>query len=291
MREGKGDQAENLALFCIRPWRVMGAAVAALVGITIIWGIVVLTTYPNDERFGNDYTLSVTEFLSRNVAMPGSISLPDAIAPAVVSIDGGKVNGGIVASGAIVGANGYVLTTLHSIEGLPEISIQVRTKDGLLGFPAQLVKKAPSHDLVLLKIQSPGSFLYLSLADTSGGLGGTVYAFGDGANGSLVVRQGGIDARPVTLSVGTLQISHLRLTDAVYSWEQNGGPIVNADGAVVGVTIAISDSNGAVRGYAVPADVIASHFRDVLDFKIVGPPQPAETTPTTLAPSGRVKNQ
>ena len=290
MREETGDQAENLVLFCIRPWRVMGAAVAALVGITIIWGVAVLATYPNDERFGNDNTLSVTEFLSRNVAMPFSISLPDAIAPAVVSIDGGKVNGGMVASGSIVGANGYVLTTLHSIEGLPEITIRVRTKGGLQGFPAQVVKKAPSHDLVLLKIQSPASFLYLSLADTSGGLGGTVYAFGDGANGSLVVRQGGIDARPVTLSVGTLQISHLRLTDAVYSWEQNGGPIVNADGAVVGVTIAINDGNGAVHGYAVPADVIASHFRDVLDFKIVGSTPPANVIPSAQTPSGRVGN-
>ena len=73
---------------------------ATLVGITIIWGVSVLATYPNDERFGNDNTLSVTEFLSRNVAMPGSISLPDAIAPAVVSIDGGKVNGGMVLAAA-----------------------------------------------------------------------------------------------------------------------------------------------------------------------------------------------
>ena len=35
MREETGDQAENLVLFCIRPWRVMGAAVAALVSITL----------------------------------------------------------------------------------------------------------------------------------------------------------------------------------------------------------------------------------------------------------------
>ncbi len=286
MREPGADQAENFVVFCTRPWRVLGAAVAALVSITLAWGMVVLATYPDDKRFGNDNTLSITEFLSRNVAMPGSISLTDAIAPTVVSIDGGKVNGGMVASGAIVGANGYVLTTLHSIEGLPEITIRVRTKAGLQGFTAQLVKKAPSHDLVLLKIQSPGSFLYLSLADTSGGLGGTAYAFGAGTHGSLVVRQGAIDARPVTLTIETLQISHLRLTDAVYSWEQNGGPIVNTDGAVVGITIAVTDANGSVRGYAVPADVIASHFRDVLDFKIVAPPPPAAAMPSAPAPSG-----
>ena len=259
---------------------------SALVGITLIWGMVVLSTYRSDERFGTDHTLSVTEFMTRNIALPGSVGLPDVIAPAVVAIDGGKINGGIVASGAIVGANGYVLTTLHSIEGLPEITVHVRTKAGLQSFAAQLVKKAPSHDLVLLKIQSPGSFLYLSLADTSGGLGGSVYAFGQGAQGNLVVRQGSIAAQPVPLAVEGLQISHLRPTDAVYSWEQNGGPVVNGDGAVVGTTIAVRDADGTVRGYVVPADVIISHFRDVLNFKVVTPSAAATAAlpPPAVAP-------
>lgn len=283
MKEPMDGQADNAILFCTRPWRVMGIAVTALVGITLIWGMIILTTYQSDDRFGNDHTLSVTEFMSRNVALPGSISLPDVIAPAVVAIDGGAINGGVVASGAIVGANGYVLTTLHSIAGLSEIAIQVRTKAGLRSFTAQLVKKAPSHDLALLKIQSPGSFLYLSMADTSGGLGGSVYAFGLGNRGELVVRQGGIEARPVPLAVEGLQISHLRPTDAVYSWEQNGGPVVNGDGAVVGLTIAVRDADGTVRGYVVPADVIISHFRDVLEFKMLAPSAAAATPPPQAA--------
>ena len=281
-------QADNAILFCTRPWRVMGIAVTALVGITLIWGIVILSTYQSDDRFGNDHTLSISEFMSRNVALPGSVSLPDAVAPAVVAVDGGKINGGVVASGAIVGANGYVLTTLHSIEGLPEITIQVRTKTGLQSFGAQLVKKAPAHDLALLKIQSPGSFLYLSLADPAAGLGGSVYAFGLGSRGELVVRQGSIDTRPVQLAVEGLAISHLRLTDAVYSWEQNGGPVVNGDGAVAGISLAVRDADGAVRGYVVPADVIISHFRDVLDFKMSTPSPVAAATPPPTATAPRM---
>ncbi len=278
-------RADNAIVFCTRPWRVMGIATTILVGLTLIWGMVILSTYRSDQRFGGDHTLSVTEFMVRNIALPGSVGLPDIIAPAVVSIDGSKINGGIVAAGAIVGANGYVLTTLHSIEGLSEITVHVRTKAGLQSFTAQLVKKAPSHDLVLLKIQSPGSFLYLSLADTSGGVGGPVYAFGQGSQGNLVMRQGVIAAQPVPLMIEGLQISHLRPTDAVYSWEQNGGPVVNGDGAVVGTTIAVRDADGAVRGYVVPADVIISHFRDVLDFKVIQPtasPAAAAAAPRLL---------
>ena len=286
MKEPIGREADNAIMFCTRPWRVMGIAVMALVGLTLIWGMIILTTYRTDDRFGTDQTLSVTEFMSRNIALPGSISLPDAVAPAVVAVDGGKINGGVVASGAIVGANGYVLTTLHSIEGLPEITIHVRTKAGLRSFTAQLVKKAPSHDLALLKIQSPGSFLYLSLADTTGGMGGSVFAFGLGSRGDLVVRQGGISPQPVPLTVEGLQISHLRLTDAVYSWEQNGGPVINSDGAVVGVTIAVRDADGTVRGYVVPADVIISHFRDVLNFKTIAPSPVAAAPPVSVAMAG-----
>ncbi|MEI8393167.1 MAG: TSUP family transporter [Rhodospirillaceae bacterium] len=272
-------EADNAIVFCTRPWRIMGAAVAGLVAITMVWGVVILTTYSNDDRFGNDKTLSVTEFMSRNVALPGSFNLPDVIAPAVVAIDGGKINGGVVASGAIVGANGYVLTTLHSIEGLSEITVHVRTKTGIQNFTAQVVKKAPLHDLVLLKIQSPGSFLYLSLADTVTKPIGTVYAFGQGTQGNLVVRQGGVSNQSVPLAIEALQISHLRSTDAVYTWEQNGGPVVNGDGAIVGVTIAVRDAAGGVRGYVVPADVIMSHFRDVLNFKTVTPSTPASVAP------------
>ena len=272
MKEPVGGQGENTILFCTRPWRVMGAVVAGLVALTFIWGGVILGTYRYDERFDNERDLSVTEFLSRNIALPGSISLPDAIAPAVVAIDGGMVNGGDVASGAIVGANGYVLTTLHAVETLTDIKVRVRTASGIRAFGAQIVKKAPSHDLVMLKIKSPGSFLFLSLADTGAGFGGApVFAFGQGANGNLVVRQGGVSAQPVPLSVEGLTISHLRTTDAVYSWEQSGGPVVNGEGALIGITLAVQDRSGVIRGYVVPADVISAHFRDVVNFKAAAP--------------------
>jgi uncharacterized membrane protein YfcA/S1-C subfamily serine protease len=268
MKESSG-QAENSILFCIRPWRALGAVVVGLMAITFVWGLIVLTTYQDDDRFGNDRTLSVTEFLSRNIALPGTINLPDAIAPVVVAIDGSKVNGDIVSSGVIVGANGYVLTTLHAIEGLTDITVRVRTVSGIQAFSAQIVKKAPGHDLVMLKIKSPGSFLYLSLADTpTGPVGGElVYAFGQGSRGNLVVRQGTLSRQSAPLAVEGLQISHLHLTDAVYSWEQNGGPVVNGNGALVGLTLATQDANGAIRGYVIPANVISAHFRDVVNFK------------------------
>ncbi|CAK0744322.1 putative membrane transporter protein MamO [Azospirillaceae bacterium] len=275
MKESSG-QTENSILFCTRPWRTLGAVVVGLMAITFVWGLIVLTTYQDDDRFGNDRTLSVTEFLSRNIALPGTINLPDAIAPVVVAIDGKTVNGDIVSSGVIVGANGYVLTTLHAIDGLTDITVRVRTVSGIQAFNAQIVKKAPGHDLVMLKIKSPGNFLYLSLADAPAGPAGgeTVYAFGQGSRGNLVVRQGVLSRQSSPLAVEGLQISHLHLTDAVYSWEQNGGPVVNGSGALVGLTLATQDAGGAIRGYVIPANVISAHFRDVVTFKTATAPTP-----------------
>ncbi|MEI6985394.1 MAG: TSUP family transporter [Rhodospirillaceae bacterium] len=269
MKGPVGLDMENVILFCTRPWRLLAMVVAILMTVTFVWGGIVLGTYHNDRLLGSDRTLSVTEFLARNIAMSTSLNLPDTIAPAVVAIDGGKINGDVVASGAIVGASGYVLTTLHSVEALPDIIVRVRTTSGVVSFPAQIVKKAPAHDLVMLKLKSPGSFLYLSLANTAAGQGAeTVLAFGQGLQNNLIVRQGSISAQPVPLAIENSQISHLRVTDAVYTWEQNGGPVVNVDGAMVGVALAVQDAAGSVRGYVVPADVINAHFGDVVKFKI-----------------------
>ncbi|CAH2598642.1 putative membrane transporter protein MamO [Rhodovastum atsumiense] len=264
-------EGENPIVFCQRPWRILGAAIVALMAVTVLCGVLVLGNYQDDDRFGDEHHLSVTDFMMRNVALTGSMSLIDAIAPAVVGIEGGRVNGGAVASGAIIGASGYVLTTLHAVEALREINVQVRTASGLHSMPAQIVKRAPTHDLVLLKIRSPDSFLYLSLANTTTGLGGQpVFVFGQGEQGTPVYRIGTMSALPTELSIDGVTIAHLRPTDAVTSWEQGGGPVINRDGALLGIALAVQEAGGAVRGYVVPADVIDAHFQDVVRFRMAG---------------------
>ncbi|MBF0326860.1 MAG: TSUP family transporter [Alphaproteobacteria bacterium] len=277
--ETMGDTPRNTIIFCSRQWKLPAAALAVLVALTFAWGFYLLATYDEHEVFSSADDLSVTDFLLRNVAMPDVQRLYHTVPPAVVGIGGAGVNAGTVASGAIIGANGYVITTLHSVQSLPAIQVQVATTVGLRQFPAQLVKTIPAHDLALLKLQTTEKFLYFKLADPQWATPGQqVFAFGRNASGTSVVRQGVVRTANVALDVGGMRITHLLRSDAVTGWEMNGGPLVNVNGELVGIDLVVSGPTGAIDGFTVPAQVVLSHFQDVLGF--------AQGAVAPMAPSG-----
>ena len=266
--ETMGDLPENTIVFCERPWKAVAAGLAFLVVLTFAWGSWLLSNYDEDDFFESSGDLSVGEFLARNIAMPDVQRLYYTVPPAVVGVGAASVNGSPIASGAIVGAAGYVVTALHSVATLPAISVQVATPTGTRRFSAQIVKTIPAHDLALLKMQTSDRFMHFRMADVQSVVPGqVVFAFGRNMAGSPVVRQGTVQAADVPLSLGGTQITHLVWTDAIYSWEQTGGPLVNAQGDLVGVNIAATGPNGKVEGFTVPAQVIVAHLRDVVRLK------------------------
>jgi serine protease Do len=289
--ETTGDLPKNTIVFCKRPWKLPVAFLASLVALSFAWGAYIMNTYDEDDFFSGD-DLTVTQFLFRNVAQPDIRRLYYSVPPAVVGISGGGVNAVAQGSGAIVGANGYVLTTLHTVANLPQIEVHVSTGRGQQRFPAQIVKTEPAHDLVLLKIQTPERFLHFRLATTQGMLvGQPVFAFGQGMRGNPLVRQGGLIATDAPLTSGSMTISHLLRTDAVYTWEQNGGPLVNAQGELIGINIAVTTPSGGVEGFAIPSHIALAHFQDVLKFKLGGAAARAPQGGGTLQPgSGQPQN-
>jgi serine protease Do len=278
--ETMGDQPTNKIVFCERSWKTPVSILAFLVFVTFAWGAYLLDNYDEDDYFRGADDMSVGQFLLRNVAMPDVQRLYYTVPPAVVGVGGGGVNAGPVASGAIVGANGYVITTLHSVANVPDITVQVATSAGVRRFPAKIVKTIPSHDLALLKMQTTEKFLHFRMAGVQTVTPGQrVFAFGRNMAGAPLVRQGMIQSADAPLSVGATQITHLLRSDAVYSWEQTGGPLVNAHGDLVGINIAANGPTGKVEGFTVPASVIASHLQDVVRFKTgaTDPAGPAQT--------------
>ncbi|HIJ63364.1 MAG TPA: TSUP family transporter, partial [Rhodospirillaceae bacterium] len=266
--ETMGDLPENTIIFCERPWKAIASCLAVLVVMTFAWGSYLLSNYDEDDFFVDDGDLSVSGFLLRNIAMPDVQRLYYTVPPAVVGVGPASVNASPVASGAIIGAAGYVVTALHSVANLPDISVQVATSAGTRRFSAQIVKTIPSHDLALLKMQTADRFMHFRMAEVQSVVPGqVVFAFGRNMAGSPVVRQGSVQAADVPLTLGGTQITHLVRTDAIYSWEQTGGPLVNAQGDLVGVNIAATGPSGKVEGFTVPAQVIVAHLRDVVRLK------------------------
>ncbi|MBF0327381.1 MAG: trypsin-like peptidase domain-containing protein [Alphaproteobacteria bacterium] len=282
--ETMGDLSTNKIVFCERSWKTPVSILAFLILVTFAWGAYLLDNYDEDGFFHGADDLSVGQFLARNIAMPDVQRLYYTVPPAVVGVGGNGVNAGPVASGAVVGANGYVITTMHSIANMPDITVQVATSAGIRRFPAKVVKTIPAHDLALLKMQTTEKFLHFRMANFQAVVPGQqVFAFGRNMAGAPLVRQGMVQSLDAPLAVGTTQITHLLRTDAVYSWEQTGGPLVNAQGDLVGINIAATSPTGKVEGFTVPASVITSHLQDIIRFKTpvaapnVPPTQPLPT--------------
>ena len=274
--ETTGDLPRNTIVFCAKPWKWPAAIMALCVALTFAWGAYLLSNYDDDDFFADSSDMSVTEFLGRNAALPDVQRLYYTVPPAVVGVGGGGVNASPVGAGAIIGAAGYVVTTLHTVANLPEIVVQVSTTSGVRTFPAQVVKSIPEHDLVLLKMQTRDSFLFFKMADAASiAPGQPVFAFGRNMQGASVVRQGVLMATDAPLTVGATIITHLLRSDAVYSWEQNGGPLVNSQGELVGINLATMGPGGQVTGFAVPTQILSAHFSDVLRFKVSKAPKAA----------------
>ncbi len=267
--EAAVKQPRNQILFCEKPWKVPAVVLVCLVVLTFAWGFYILGTYDESDYYGDVDGHSVTDFLFREIATPDVQRLYDVVSPAVVGISGRGVNASVIGSGAIVSAGGYVLTTLHTVNDLAEIDVHVRTASGVKRYEALIVKSHPPHDFVLLKMLTSDRFLFFMIGDPDGGaVGNRVFSFGQGVSGNTVVKPGTILGSNVKLTASGKPISHLLETDAVYAWEQNGGPLVNARGELVAIALALQGTSGTVDGYAVPAQVIVAHFQDVVNFKI-----------------------
>ncbi|MEO5338020.1 MAG: TSUP family transporter [Magnetospirillum sp. WYHS-4] len=277
--------AENMIVFCKRPWKLPVFGAAALLVMTIIWGFYILDTYDRDDYFESASGLSVGEFLFRDVAQPDMQRIYEVTSPAVVGIVGSGANATMVGAGAIVGAGGYVVTTAHSVANQAKIRIAVRTAKGIRFYDAQVVKSEPGHDLVMLKMLTTDRFLFFKMANTENlAVGAPVFGFGVNANGVPIIKSGEVTTTNVREAVAGMTLTTLLATDAVYSWEQSGGPVVNVAGELVGMGLAIQDARGTILGYAVPAHVINAHFQDVVGFSAPG--GQANVANTTPLPAG-----
>ncbi|MEG3620324.1 magnetosome protein MamO [Magnetovibrio sp. PR-2] len=260
---------ENTILFCKKSWQVPSMILALLVALTFVWASFILANYEDMDFYENSYELSVPEFLFRDMAGNGMEGAVQAVATGVVGIGTTTVNMPPVASGALVSPNGHVITALHPLKNLKEIAVLVRTSSGTKRYLAEITKALPGHNVALLKVLTPDRFMYFTMADTTKLMANSlVTGIGFNAAGNTIFKEGQLQQVNATMSVGAQQLSHLLSTDAVYTWEQTGGPVINRAGELVGIGMSVIGDNQLVQGFVVPAHVLAADFGDVLTFKV-----------------------
>lgn len=214
-------------------------------------------------------TVHSTNLVSTHSAIqraPDSIAgIAARVSSSVVSIDAQTPSGGDTGSGFFIQSDGTILTNNHVVEGAATSggSITVNLTNGK-SYPAKVVGRDGSYDLAVLKIEvSDAPALQLGNSDDIQ-VGDPVIAIGSPLGLAGTVTSGIISAknRAVTSGGGTGESSFINAlqTDAAINPGNSGGPLVDINGAVIGVNSAIaslgasfnSQSGSIGLGFAIP---------------------------------------
>ena len=151
-------------------------------------------------------------------------------------------------SGFIVSKHGYILTNYHVVAGADEI--RVHLLDGR-EFPAEVVKSDERSDLAVLKIPARTDLPLISLGNSNRlEVGDWVVAIGNPFGLDQTVTAGVISGTGRS-DLGLTSRESFIQTDAMISFGNSGGPLLNLNGEVIGINTAVVASGHGI-GFAVP---------------------------------------
>jgi putative serine protease PepD len=219
---------------------------------------------------------AVTTTRTANTNGPLSVGqIAKNVSPGVVEVDvtttstgsgtpqtfpGGGSSGTAEAEGTgfVVDTAGHIVTNEHVIQGASSVTV---TFDDGSTYKATIVGSDESTDLAVLKVNAPASILHpLSFGDSSNvGVGDGVIAIGDPYQLDDTVTSGIVSAvgREIT-SPNNMPIENAIQTDAAINHGNSGGPLLDLDGKVIGITAQIQSQGGGNEGigFAIPSNTI-----------------------------------
>jgi serine protease Do len=176
---------------------------------------------------------------------------------------GRKING--MGTGVIIDERGYIVTNHHVVNGVDSLRV---TLDNGGNYVATVVSEDPVRDLALLKIQSREPLPVMPIGTSSDlMLGETVFAIGNAFGYENTITLGIVSALHRDVEVNDTQsYKNLIQTDAAINPGNSGGPLINVNGEIIGINVAIRAGAQKI-GFAIPIDdarrVIADLMRGV----------------------------
>ncbi len=168
-------------------------------------------------------------------------------------------------TGVVLTSDGLVVTNNHVVSGATEITVTIGTTGET--YTATVVGTDASADVAVLQLADASGLTTASLDDDQEAVatGDAVTAVGNAEGGGVLLAAQGtvtaLDESITTQSEGAAEgesLTGLIEVDADVVSGDSGGPLLDDEGEVIGITTAASSGSADITGYAIPID-------DVLD--------------------------
>ena len=182
--------------------------------------------------------------------------IAERLRPSIVQIDVETASGVASGSGVVFRTDGHILTSEHVIAGAK--SVMVETADGR-AVAAKVIGSDKDTDIAVVKVEGIDAVAAPLGSATKLKVGQMAIAIGEplGLAGGPTVTLGVVSAvgRQVDRRGGSLL--DMIQTDAPIAPGSSGGALVDAGGAVIGITtaIAVTDIGAEGLGFATPIDI------------------------------------
>jgi S1-C subfamily serine protease len=165
-------------------------------------------------------------------------------------------------SGFVIDRAGDIVTNYHVVRGATSIQVSFSNNER---YRAKLVGTDPSTDIAVLKVHVQANALRaLPLGDSDGvRVGDQVIAIGNPFGLDRSVTAGIVSAVQRRIEApNNLSIGHVIQTDAALNHGNSGGPLLDAEGDVIGVNAQIEtggvDQGNVGIGFAIPINTVKS---------------------------------
>ncbi len=147
-----------------------------------------------------------------------------------------QVNG--MGTGVVIDSRGYVLTNYHVVQGVREIEVTTADRQRTT---AKLLAHDPETDLAILKVDLARPLPRIKIGTSSDlMLAETVMAVGNAYGYEHTVTVGIISQLGRTVQVNDDQVyRNLIQTDAAINPGNSGGPLLNMNGEMIGINVAV----------------------------------------------------
>ena len=161
-----------------------------------------------------------------------------------------RVNG--MGTGVVIDPRGYIITNYHVVDGVRDIQVTLADCERYI---AKLIARDTETDLAIIKIDTKKEIPAVNVGDSSDLMTGeTVIAMGNAYGYEHTVTRGIISALHRAVQVNDAQYyDDLIQTDASINPGNSGGPLLNIDGEMIGINVAVRAGAQGI-GFAIPVD-------------------------------------